>query len=130
MRFEQMEATQPTSREAAAQDTGLSHTLARHLNRGELLALCHQLTVDYDALSGGDKEDKMSALVVYLEGHARTAELVETGKRLRPDLDWEGSYLTVEGSSLVPADGVAQLPLAVNGNHSGEPVNGAEVSFR
>ena len=67
----------------------LTGMLVVHLNRGELLQLCYQLSVDPAVLPGTSREDKAVALAGYLQRHGRTGELAEIGRRLRPDLNWE-----------------------------------------
>jgi len=53
-----------------------------------LNTLCFHLKVDYEDLSGVGKEDKARELVLFLERRQRIVDLMETGKRLRPEVPW------------------------------------------
>jgi len=66
----------------------LRQVLTERFNESELRNLCFDLHVDYESLTGAGKEDKARELVAYLERRGRLSELVETGKRQRPDIDW------------------------------------------
>ena len=67
----------------------LHQILTERFAHGELRTLCFDLGVDYDDLPGGGKADKARELIVYLERRDRIRELLEAGKRLRPDVSWE-----------------------------------------
>jgi hypothetical protein len=59
----------------------------------DLRLLCFELSVvipdlDYDNLVGHGKATKALALLEYLEDRKRIADLVEVGRRLRPDIPW------------------------------------------
>jgi hypothetical protein len=63
--------------------------LVTYLNKEELKTLCFHLEeVNYDDLPGEGKKGKARELVMHLENRGRLRELVEIGKRLRPDVDW------------------------------------------
>jgi hypothetical protein len=66
----------------------LRQILTTRFDAGELRTICFDLGIDYDDLPGAAKTDKIKELVVYLECHNRTAELVKMGKQLRPDISW------------------------------------------
>ncbi len=66
----------------------LRQILTTRFNGGELPTLCFDLGVDYDSLSSGGKADQARELVAYLDRRGRVPELVEMGKRLRPDVSW------------------------------------------
>jgi tetratricopeptide (TPR) repeat protein len=71
----------------------LRQTLTDRFNEGELRTLCFDLSVDYDSLPGEDKASKARELVAYLQRRDRIRELLETGKRLRPDIPWEDALV-------------------------------------
>jgi len=66
----------------------LRQILATRFNEGELRTLCFDLEVDYGDLPGGGKASKARELVAYLARRDRIGELIETGKGLRPEIDW------------------------------------------
>jgi tetratricopeptide (TPR) repeat protein len=66
--------------------TQLRRILTERFDEGELRTLCFDLDVDYDSLPGDGKADKARELVAYLERRDRVSELIETGKRQRPDI--------------------------------------------
>jgi hypothetical protein len=70
--------------------TTLRQRLSAHFDEGELRTLCFDLGIAYDDLPGEGKADKARELVAYLERHGRIPELVAIGRRLRPDVPWNG----------------------------------------
>jgi len=66
----------------------LRQILASRFDEGDLRTLCFDLGVEYDDLPGEGKANKARELVVYLKHRNRIGELIETGKRLRPDITW------------------------------------------
>jgi hypothetical protein len=56
---------------------------------GELRTLCFDLGIGYEDLPGEAKADKARELVIYCEQRNCIADLVYTGRRLRPDVSWE-----------------------------------------
>ena len=82
--------------------TQLRHILIERFNEGELRTLCFDLNVDYDSLPGDGKANKARELVAHLERRERIAELIETGKRRRPDIvEWSQARLDVDMQGLV-----------------------------
>ncbi len=71
----------------------LRQLLVDHFNEGELRTLCFDLGVDYENLPPGGKADKARELVAHLERRNQIPELLEMGRRLRPDVDWSQTYL-------------------------------------
>ncbi len=59
----------------------------------DLKLLCFELgavipDLDYDSLPGQGKADKARELVAFVGRRGRVADLVEVGRRLRPDIPW------------------------------------------
>lgn len=77
-----------TSHATREQLTELRRILAARFDESELRSLCFELGEDYENLPPEGKAGKARELVRYLERRDRIAELVETGKRLRPDISW------------------------------------------
>jgi len=71
--------------------TQLRELLAVRFSAGELRTLCFDMGVDYDDLPGEGKADKARELVGFCERHDELVKLVETGKRLRPDVAWRAA---------------------------------------
>ncbi|MGD2050356.1 MAG: AAA family ATPase, partial [Chloroflexota bacterium] len=66
----------------------LRHLLNEYFSEGELRELCFDLDVPYDDLSGRGKREKVMELIGYLERRNRLADLLELGRRLRPNVNW------------------------------------------
>ncbi len=64
----------------------LHRTLTARFDREELRTLCFDLGVDYGALPAEGTTGKARELVSYLERRERLADLVETIRRMRPDI--------------------------------------------
>jgi tetratricopeptide (TPR) repeat protein len=67
----------------------LRRTLVESLSEGELRDLCFDLGVEYADLPGEGRADKARELVRHLDRRDRISQLIEVGKRLRPDVLWE-----------------------------------------
>ncbi|MBN1888795.1 MAG: hypothetical protein JW850_12440 [Thermoflexales bacterium] len=67
----------------------LRQILADRFDEGELRTFCFDLQLDYDDLLGTSKLDKARELVAYCERHNQVYGIIDTGKRLRPDIDWD-----------------------------------------
>ena len=68
----------------------LHQILVARFDEEELRTLCFDLGVDYDDLPAHGKASKARELVRHVERRGQTLELVRTGKRIRPDISWEG----------------------------------------
>ncbi len=66
----------------------LVEKIARSFNLSELLELCVGLDIEYENLSGQNRNDKVIALVNYCKRHRRLEELVEHCEKLRPKESW------------------------------------------
>jgi hypothetical protein len=66
----------------------LRRILTARFSDGELRTLCFDLGIDYDALPGEGKADKARELVAYFKRRGRIPELIDMGKRVRPDISW------------------------------------------
>ncbi|MCI0399569.1 MAG: SIR2 family protein [Chloroflexi bacterium] len=84
----------PGSRDAAGGDKAplidlirLHRNLVGHFNRDELRTLAFELRVDYENLPEA-KEGFARDLIVYLQHRKRLHELVEAGRRWRPEVTW------------------------------------------
>jgi hypothetical protein len=67
----------------------LLQILSERFDEGELQSLCFHLGVGYDDLPGEGKANKARELIQYLERRGQIVDLIETGKRLRPDVPWQ-----------------------------------------
>jgi len=81
----------------------LRQMLTTQLSEEELRTLCFDLDVEYDDLKGESKADKARELILYLERRVRLADLINVGKRLRPDLAW-GDVVLVSPATPVAQD--------------------------
>jgi hypothetical protein len=72
------------------QQVKLRRTLAAGFDMSELRVLCFDVGIDHEDLPGETKADMARELVAYCIRHGRISKLVETGRRLRPDIRWEG----------------------------------------
>lgn len=64
-------------------------TLVQKFNDEELRTFCFHLNVDYDSLIGTGKEGKARELITFLERRNRFFDILNTGKRIRPDISWD-----------------------------------------
>jgi len=62
-----------------------------------LRTLCADLSIDYDALPGGGKEDKVRELVAYFDRRVRIRDLRDKCAQERPNVKWP-EYLISESS--------------------------------
>ena len=63
--------------------------LRSRFDAGELQTLCFALDIDYEALTGSDKNRKIAELLKYLIRVGRLSDIFRYGKQLRPDIDWD-----------------------------------------
>jgi hypothetical protein len=54
----------------------------------DLRTFCFDLGVDYEDLPGASKADKARELVAYMQRRGRLDELIQAGRRARPDVPW------------------------------------------
>jgi hypothetical protein len=74
---------------------GLRQILETRFNEGELRTLSFDLGVAYDDLPAGGAADKARELISYLERRNRISDLVESGKKQRPDIPWETALKSI-----------------------------------
>lgn len=72
--------------------TFLRKILTDRFNESELRTLCFDLSIDYDDLSNEGRADRAREIVSYLYRRRGIAELVEFGKQIRPDIDWNEGF--------------------------------------
>lgn len=72
------------------QQVELRRTLTAGFDMSELRVLCFDVGIDHEDLPGETKADMARELVAYCVRHGQISKLVETGRRLRPDIRWEG----------------------------------------
>ena len=70
--------------------TRLRCILAERFDEEDLRTLCSDLGIDYDDLPAKGRANKARELINHLDRHKRIPELIEIGKKLRPDVTWEG----------------------------------------
>jgi internalin A len=78
----------PAERPQPANLSMLRQFLVERLNDEELHELCFELHIDYESLGGMGKKGKARELIADLDRHSRIHDLVEIGRRLRPDIPW------------------------------------------
>jgi hypothetical protein len=71
--------------------TRLRENLTSYFNTEELRTLCFDLGIPYEDLGGEGRADRIRELVAYCDRHARTADLIATCSRLRPQATWDES---------------------------------------
>ena len=79
----------------------LIQLLTGNLGPDDLHMLCFELGVDDDDLPG-QEADKVIELVDHLERRDRIFDLLNVGKRLQPNLEWD-SVIEMEGSGVEPS---------------------------
>lgn len=68
----------------------LRQILTARFNESELRLLCFDLGMDYDALPGQGRVDKVIQLITYFDRREQVAELIRVGKQQRSDISWPG----------------------------------------
>ena len=66
----------------------LHRLLVTHYDVEELRTLCFQLGIAYDDLPGTTKSGRARELLLFLQRRQRLPELVDRGKRERPEIPW------------------------------------------
>jgi hypothetical protein len=82
----------PVSKENASTHTDLIklfEILDKRFGEDDLQTLCFYLNVDYENLPAGGRANKARELISYLRRRSRISDLLETGRKLRPDVAWE-----------------------------------------
>jgi hypothetical protein len=77
----------------------LRRILWTHFNVSELRDLCFDLGVDYEDLPDQTKRDLAREIVVHCKRHGRIPELIEIGKRLRPQVSWDDLFKVTKRTS-------------------------------
>lgn len=92
----------------------LRETLFNGFSLDELQTLCFDLSIDFDGLTGNNKQAKAREIILYCEKIGRVPELVEAIRRFRPNLDLpdpskiEPSLEQRNADELVPYPAVAR----------------------
>lgn len=89
-------ANEPTSTEIKPEKgtvnlVKLRDMLESRFNPQELSVLVFDLGVDYDALYGQSRSQKTRDLIYELVRTDRLGDLIEVGRRLRPDIPWDNA---------------------------------------
>lgn len=79
----------PAERARQANRTHLHRLLTNRFSDDELQTLCFDLGIDYDSLPGTQKVGKARELIRHCERRNSLHELIEQGKQLRPDINWD-----------------------------------------
>jgi hypothetical protein len=66
----------------------LPELLSERFDEEELRTFCFNLDVDYDSLPARGKANKARELVLFFKRRNDIPTLLESGKRLRPDIPW------------------------------------------
>jgi formylglycine-generating enzyme required for sulfatase activity len=79
--------------------TKLRELLVERFGEDDLVTLCFDLGIDYADLPNPGRRNKARDLVRYVDRHDRVSELVECGRRLRPDISWDDLPELAEGKA-------------------------------
>ena len=72
--------------------TVLKRILIEHFNMEELESLCFDIDVDFEVLSGENKEKKVIELVKYVKRRNAMDKLIDAAKTERPSAAWDELY--------------------------------------
>lgn len=78
----------PSTSLSLQQRSKLLQILCDYFSESDLRTLCFHLGVDYDVLPDIGKNNKARELIVFLERLDRVQELIDEGKKLRPNSKW------------------------------------------
>jgi outer membrane protein assembly factor BamB len=76
-------------KEERSRSLSLAREISQRFNTGELVQLADALGIDLEDLGGKGKASKARELVKYYQRREKIDELIETGRKLRPDIDWD-----------------------------------------
>lgn len=68
---------------------GLFQLLNDRFNKDDLETFCFALGIDFENLPGETKIGKVRALLEHLQRHERLPDLIQVGRTLRSNIDWE-----------------------------------------
>jgi hypothetical protein len=96
--------------------TALRELIIDRLNVQDVRFLCADLGADYENLGGEGKAGKVLSLVDHVRRRRCFPELLVVGRKLRPDVDWEGVFRQEAGSpsSTGPSPRSARQPPALS----------------
>jgi hypothetical protein len=77
----------------------LRRIFTERFDESELKDLCFDLGVEYEGLRGERYADRVRELLTYFGRRRRLPELVQYGKRARPDIGWD-DYAGLPASEL------------------------------
>ena len=72
--------------------TVLKQILIERFNMEELESLCFDIDVDFEVLSGENKEKKVIELVKYVKRRNELDKLIDAAKTERPSAAWDELY--------------------------------------
>lgn len=62
--------------------------LTKHMNKDEIETICFDMSIDFEKLSGLNKEAKIRELILLCEREERLQELFENCREMRPNIKW------------------------------------------
>lgn len=68
--------------------TEIFEILSKRFDTNELQTLCFLLDIDYEGLTGNNKDSKIRSLIDFTERRRLINELIKTGAKIRDDIDW------------------------------------------
>ena len=78
----------------------LRQLLNERFGEEDLRSLCFDMGIDYDDMGAGTaKTGKILGLIGYLQRRDRLGDLIEAGKRLRPDVPWDETIAKYQAPS-------------------------------
>lgn len=102
--------------------------LLAHFNNSELHNLAFDLGVDYEGLSGQNKNDKARELLAHFKRNVRLPELLDACRGLRPDVSWE-SIIIKEETSIREREPRSSTTAVVNPFFTGGRINDEDLFF-
>ncbi len=95
----------------------LHDILATRFDKEELRTLCFRLGIDYDDLPAEGRENKARELLRRFNYRDNVPTLVETGKKLRPDVEWP----QLAAPDARPQPPLQQAHLFISYKHNADP---------
>jgi hypothetical protein len=95
--------------ESRAFRADLRDKLNAHFSLSDLQNLCFDLSIDYEQISGNDKNTKVINLIEYMERQSRVHSLIATAGGQRPDVEWFQHPTEESRSQVIICDALLRL---------------------
>lgn len=114
-------------------ESSFLQNLKAYFNESELRDLCFDVAIDYESVLGQTKGDKARELILYCKRFARSADLVQACRRLRPRVSWDdlpSETLAATPSEILISTGLGALVQLLQSPDVRSAAGGFQMVFR